>query len=448
MTYQPFPAFADWSAPFDPALVDQYAERLTNVRKTATPEAQARALEVATRYAAVDTGAIEGLYTTDRGFTTTIATQSEHWQRALDQRGEQVKRSIQDALDGYEYVLDAVTGRQPITAQWIRQLHGVITMSQETYAVVVELNGQFVEDHRPLPHGEYKTLPNNPTNAATGRLHDYAPPADTSAEVLRLCDELASDEFTTAHPVIQAAYAHYAYVCIHPFADGNGRVARALASAFLYRRPGVPLVIFADQRAAYIDVLEHADDGHPQDFVQFIEQRVIDTVQLVELTMAKPPTPGTDGIASLTARQDAADLVRTAARRVGLASDRLASVASEYLRRAVDGYHLPPVIQVNISRESVSYLAGEGLLQNPGTNLLVLQLNLEDIEREYLVLPSAPGTGGPELVLRNHPDNGTSLDVWLREIDPTETVSLNLKLEAWASNEAATLLEDVNQALL
>ena len=119
MTYEPFPAFGEWNVDFDPGVVDAFGERLRQARTSATPEAQQRALTIATRYAAVDTGAIEGLYTTDRGFTQTIATQSEFWERALSMRGERVRRSIEDALAGYEHVLDAVTGATPITPTWI-----------------------------------------------------------------------------------------------------------------------------------------------------------------------------------------------------------------------------------------------------------------------------------------------------------------------------------------
>lgn len=74
----------------------------------------------------------------------------------------------------------------------------------------------------------------------------------------------------------EPAYAHCAFVAVHPFADGNGRVARALASAYLYRRPGVPLVIFADQKDEYLDALEETDSGNAQRFVHFVADRLAD----------------------------------------------------------------------------------------------------------------------------------------------------------------------------
>ena len=81
-----------------------------------------------------------------------------------------------------------------------------------------------------------------------------------------------------AHPSLQAAYAHYAFVVIHPFADGNGRVARAIASTFLIKSCGVPLVMWSDQDDEYIDALGAADRGSYQAFVDFIFDRAIDAV--------------------------------------------------------------------------------------------------------------------------------------------------------------------------
>ncbi|MCL2783732.1 MAG: Fic family protein [Propionibacteriaceae bacterium] len=440
MSYQPFPRFVDWPVLFSANLVDQYAERLDRVRQSATPEARERALTVATRYAAVDTGAIEGLYTTDRGFTKTIATQAEHWQRALDVRGEHVKRSIQDALDAYEYVLDAVTGAKRVTAQWIRQLHAVITAHQHTYTVVVEVNGNLGQEQRPLPHGEYKTLPNNPTSTTTGRIHDYAPPMDTAAEMIRLCDELASAEFMAAHPVVQAAYAHYAYVCIHPFADGNGRVARALASVFLYHRPGVPLVIFADQRDSYVDALEAADALEPNNFVDFITQRVIDTVQLVQLTMDAPSRPSIGNV-------DQEITHRASVHQVKLAASRLATLACQHLRQAICSYDLPDAMSPVVNLAQHDYQAFDGFERGAQDNKITISVSDGGRILASDVFLALARTSVPELLLRSEPDDDAGLDVWLREIDPSETTGLNLKLDAWANNVAARFVAELSKAM-
>jgi Fic family protein len=286
--YQPFPPFADWaSLDVDRTVYDAYAGILDRLRAQTEPARLERAVRTATRLAAIDTGAIEGLYEVDRGFTMTVAAEAAAWEAAIDAREPVVRRSFEDALRAYDFVLDIATGRTEISEKAIKEIHALICASQEAYHVWTSVGRQ----EQPLPKGKYKTLPNNPTRTATGRVHTYAPPADTPAEMDRLVRELRSPEFGAAHPVLQAAYAHYSFVAIHPFADGNGRVARALASAYLYRRPGVPLVIFADQKDEYLDALEAADDGNLRAFVRFVEARVADIVGIVEVATAQPDAP-------------------------------------------------------------------------------------------------------------------------------------------------------------
>jgi len=60
---------------------------------------------------------------------------------------------------------------------------------------------------------------------------------------------------------IAAAWLHRAFTQIHPFQDGNGRVARALASLVFIKGGFFPLVVNRDDRARYIEALEAADAG-------------------------------------------------------------------------------------------------------------------------------------------------------------------------------------------
>ena len=439
--YVPFPAFAEWTVAFDPTVVDQYAARLARVRAAATPEARQRALEIATRTAAVDTGALEGLYETDRGFTETIATQSEFWQRALDQRDERTKRSIEDALAAYDYVMPATTGQAPITAKWIRDLHAIITAHQETHEVVVRLGHAERRECRPLRHGAYKEFPNNPTSLTTGRTHFYAPPESTSAEVLRLTDQLASPEFNAAHPVVQSAYAHYAYVCIHPFADGNGRVARALASVFLYRNPGVPLVIFADQRGQYISALETADEGNAAPFVGFIVDRVVDAIGLVAQSLVNGRSPG----------HVMADIaVALLPEKVTLAAHRLISTCLDHIGQVVGQLNLAPGMALGVSRtadatESSPVPGQYAVPQVDHGNALLLSVSLDGawcpVRHVYTVFSTA-ATDRPTFLVAGPTQD---LEVWLREIDPLLSASLDLRLSMWAETAVSHFLEELSE---
>lgn len=83
--------------------------------------------------------------------------------------------------------------------------------------------------------GAYKTKPN--VVYGEGRVI-YRPPPPEAVPILTraLLDWLSSEEAKKDQALIAAAIAHHRLVSIHPFADGNGRIARALESWILYRR--------------------------------------------------------------------------------------------------------------------------------------------------------------------------------------------------------------------
>jgi len=281
--YREFPDFSAWTglAGTDVELWDRFAENLALKRAAASPEAFSKAVEVAMRAAAIDTGAIEGLYAVDRGFTLTFAMQSLAWQHMLDERGPEVRKLFEAQLAAYELVLDAATKRLPISEAWIRALHETICAAQPTYRVLTPMGWQ---DHE-LVRGRYKTAPNH-VRLADGGLHAYAPVERVAVEMHRLVAELRTDAFESAHPVLQASYSHFALVKIHPFADGNGRVARLLGSFFLFRALSIPLLVFMDEKPTYLAALEAADDGSLRPLVRFFLDQGIDAMRLATERLA------------------------------------------------------------------------------------------------------------------------------------------------------------------
>jgi Fic family protein len=277
--YVPFPSFNDWAdrTSVDTVRWERYNNDLTKRAVGLSPEVLERARSVAKRAAAIDTGAIEGLYDVDRGFTFTVAFEASAWEAALAQKGEDVRSLFEAQLHAYDYVLDLATNAQPISEAAIRKLHEEVCQAQGTYHVVTGVGPQL----HALPKGQYKLLPNH-VHTRKGTDHSYAPVDITPTEMQRFVSELRSERFLAAHPVLQAAYAHYAFVAIHPFSDGNGRVARALASAFTYRKVSMPIVILVEHKTEYFDSLESADNGDYQSFVDFILARSVDTISLVD----------------------------------------------------------------------------------------------------------------------------------------------------------------------
>ena len=272
--YKPFPSFAAWSAVgVDAASWDGFVAML---EAATDEELLARGRDEALRAAAFDTGAVEGLYATDRGFTLSVARQEGHWEENIDARGPDARSLFEAQLATYRHMAEAARSEEPITEALIRTLHKELTSPQLTYTVVTPAGRQ----NHPLEHGAYKKYPNH-VQLQNGAVHAYAPVAITKDEMARLVTELRSDLFGDAHPLLQASYAHYAITVVHPFADGNGRVARALASYYFFRAIGVPFLLFIDQRDEYLDALAAADGGNFDAFVGLASRRAVDAVLMV-----------------------------------------------------------------------------------------------------------------------------------------------------------------------
>ncbi len=284
--YQPVPTFDKWKqATVETARWERYRSKL-QAYQGQSQEMFDRANKIVTRATAIDTGALEGLYEVDRGFTMTVAMEAATWEAKLNEKGDRARALIESQLRGYDYVLDFATETVPIAEAWIRKLHEELCAGQDTYQVMTEAGWQ----NQRLPLGEYKHHPNH-VERSDGAFHPYAPVDQTPPEMRRFCEELRSDSFGSAHPILQAAYSHYGFVWIHPFADGNGRVARALASVYTYRAASIPLVVLADKRKEYLDSLSAADGGNPQPFVDLVLERAIDAIELVGDSFAAAAAP-------------------------------------------------------------------------------------------------------------------------------------------------------------
>jgi Fic family protein len=94
------------------------------------------------------------------------------------------------------------------------------------------------------------------------RVHFEAPTADrVSGEMGRFLDWFEGKD--AIDPVLKAGLAHLWFVTIHPFDDGNGRIARAIADMALARSENSPQRFYSmsaqirQERKAYYEILEH-----------------------------------------------------------------------------------------------------------------------------------------------------------------------------------------------
>lgn len=84
-----------------------------------------------------------------------------------------------------------------------------------------------------------------------------------------------------------AALAHFKFVDIHPFIDGNGRTARLLTNLILMKYGYPPAVVLKTDRKKYYDCLEKAHKGHLRDFVNFVA-RSLERSLTIWLEAVKP----------------------------------------------------------------------------------------------------------------------------------------------------------------
>lgn len=156
--YLPFAPFAEWAAePLGLESWDDAAERLAEVREQRTVEEVRVALDEVVRAAAVDTGAIEGLYAADRGFTRSVARGLVSLDQAEVEAGLGFRRSFEAQVAGFERAIHLAASGEVLTEAALRELHRVTCAGQATYRVLTPAGVQ----ERDLPLGTYKIEPNH-----------------------------------------------------------------------------------------------------------------------------------------------------------------------------------------------------------------------------------------------------------------------------------------------
>ena len=207
---------------------------------------------------AIETGLIERLYTLDRGIIELMIKQGVNAALIPHRSTHEPERTaamIGDHQDAIESVFEFVKENRTFSTSYIKELHGLFTRNQEH----VEGRDPFGQKtFAPLVRGNYKRHPNNPTRP-DGTAHAYCPPEHVAAEMDKLV-ELHLQHADVA-PEVEAAWLHHRFAQIHPFQDGNGRIARALAALIFIKANWLPLVVRDAERAPYIAALEEADDG-------------------------------------------------------------------------------------------------------------------------------------------------------------------------------------------
>ena len=136
----------------------------------------------------------------------------------------------------------------PLTENFIRQLNEIILV-RSFWKEAITPDGQTTR--REITPGKYKEYPNS-VRLANGEIYNYPSPEQVPALMSDLMkyyrDETSKEDM---NPVVLAAMIHYKLVCIHPFDDGNGRVARLLMNYILLKYNYPPIIIKTEKKKEY-----------------------------------------------------------------------------------------------------------------------------------------------------------------------------------------------------
>ncbi|MGC2235912.1 MAG: Fic family protein [Pyrinomonadaceae bacterium] len=180
--------------------------------------------------------------------------------------------------EAINWILEIVKDKTVLTEAFIRQLHTLL-LKESSYKEAQTPNGK--PTRRKIEVGKYKTQPNH-VITVTGETFYFATPQETPAKMQELIEWFRKEkENPEVNPIILAALFHYRFIRIHPFDDGNGRVARILMNFILMQFGYPPAIIKTEDKENYYVVLRLADADELEPFIEYITENLIRSLEIM-----------------------------------------------------------------------------------------------------------------------------------------------------------------------
>ncbi|HTB31689.1 MAG TPA: Fic family protein [Bacteroidia bacterium] len=161
-----------------------------------------------------------------------------------------------------------------LTESDIRELNKAILVKPYWKEAITQ-DGQ--QTRRQIKVGEYKEHPNS-VRLKTGEIFQYTSPLETPLKMAELMQWYKNNKET--HPLVLASQLHYDFIRIHPFDDGNGRVARLLVNYVLMKNEYPPIIVKAADKDKYLTALNKADTGDINAFHEYMADQLIWSLEL------------------------------------------------------------------------------------------------------------------------------------------------------------------------
>lgn len=170
----------------------------------------------------------------------------------------------------------ASDNERELTENFIIEINQVLLV-RPFYKDAITPDGQ--PTRRLIKIGEYKSFSNS-VRLSNGELFEYASPSETPALMNDLMKWYAGAKNANQLPAEVAAELHYRFVSIHPFDDGNGRIARLLMNYHLIKNDFPPVIIKSADKRNYLFALHEADTGNMDVFKKYIAEELIWSLEI------------------------------------------------------------------------------------------------------------------------------------------------------------------------
>ncbi|MFB6341664.1 Fic family protein [Saccharicrinis sp. FJH62] len=180
--------------------------------------------------------------------------------------------------EAIKWLEELIAEKRPLNETFICQLHELIL--KEPYEMPAQTpDGKPTK--RMITLGKYKTVPNH-VLTQTGEMFYFATPEETPSKMADLMEWYKNESAKSdMNPVLLAIEFHYRFIRIHPFDDGNGRLARLLMNFILMKHGYPPAIVKTEDKENYFAALQQADAGNLGFFFDYVTALVNHSLELM-----------------------------------------------------------------------------------------------------------------------------------------------------------------------
>lgn len=180
--------------------------------------------------------------------------------------------------EAIQFMLQLIKENRPFSESDIKDLHKIILV-EPYYSKTISPDG--IEFQKEIKVGQYKTSPNH-VKTISGDIHYYTNPENVPYEMNQLLEWYREAENENLHPVVLSAIFHHKFTAIHPFDDGNGRLARILSNFILLKHQYPVVVIKNIEKTQYYASLNIADNGIYADLIQLFAENIAHSFEIYQ----------------------------------------------------------------------------------------------------------------------------------------------------------------------